>query len=61
VRIAENVGGTRDHFDFDLFHIVGLDAVILHGLHHCGERRVTQRFDRETFHPAIEDAVMRLG
>ena len=60
VRIAKDVGGARDHFDFDFLHVVGLDLVFLDRLHHGGERRVTERFDRETLHSAIEDAVMRL-
>ena len=60
VRIAQNVRGTRDDFDFDFLHVIGLDLVFLDRLHHRGERRVTERFDRKTFHPAIENAVMRL-
>src|SRR5207253_2059301 len=60
VRIAQNVGSARDHFDFDLLHVVGLDLVFLDRLHHRGQRRMTERFDRETLHPAIENAVVRL-
>ena len=59
VRIAQNVRGARDHFDFDFLHVVGLDVVFLYRLHHGGERRVTERFDRETLHAAIENAVVR--
>ena len=61
VRIAQNVGRARDHFDFDFLHVIGLDLVFLDRLHHRGERRVTKRLDRETLHSAIENAVVRLG
>ena len=61
VRIAQDIGGARDHFHFDFLHVVGLDLVFLDRLHHGGERRVTERFDRETLHPAIENAVVRLA
>ena len=61
MRIAEDVGGTRNHFDFNFFHVVGLDLMFFDRLHHRGQRRVTQRFDRKTFHPAIENPVVRLG
>ena len=60
VRIAENVRGARDHFDFDFLHVSGLDVVFLDGLHHGGKRRVTERFNREAFHPAIENSIVRL-
>ena len=60
VRIAQNIGRARDHFDFDLLHVVSLDLVFLHCLHHRGQRGVTERFDRKAFHPAIQDSVMRL-
>ena len=60
MRIAQDVGGARDHFHFDFLHVVGLDVVFLDRLHHGGERRVTERFDRETLHPAIKNAVVRL-
>ena len=59
VWIAEDVGGARDDFDFDFLHVIRLDVVFLNSLHHRGERRVTQRFNRETFHPAIENSIVR--
>ena len=59
VRIAKDVGGARDHFDFDFFHVVSLNLVFLDRFHHGGERRVAERFDRETLHPAIENPVVR--
>ena len=58
VRIAENVRGARDHFYFDFLHVSGLDVVFLDGLHHGGKRRVTERFNREAFHPAIENSIV---
>ena len=29
VRIAKDISGARDHFDFDFLHVVGLDLVFL--------------------------------
>src|SRR5438094_1321329 len=60
VWIAENIRGARDHFYFDLLYVVRLNLVFLDGFHHGSERRMTQRFDWETLHPAIENSVMRL-
>ena len=59
VRIAQDIGGASDHFHFDFLNVVGLDAVFLDRLHHGGQRRVTERLDRKTLHPAIENAVVR--
>src|SRR5262249_36850440 len=60
VWIARNICSARDDFDFDFFHVVRFDFVVFHRLHHGSERRVAERFDGETFHPAIQNAVVRL-
>ena len=59
VRIAKNISGARDHFDLNFLYLVGFELVFLYGLHHGRERRVTERFDRKTFHAAIQDPVVR--
>src|SRR6266480_1132409 len=59
VWITKNVSGTRDHFYFDFLYVIRLNLVFLDGFHHGSERRMTQRFDWETFHPAIEDPTVR--
>ena len=61
VRVTQNVRGARDHFHLDLLHVIGLDVVFLNRLHHRRKGRVTKRLDRETLHPAIKDAVVRVG
>ena len=61
VWIAQNVGSARDHFHLDFLHIVGANVVFLDRLHHGGEWRVTERFDREALHAAIKNAVVRLA
>ena len=58
VRIAQNVCRSGDHFDFDFLNLVSLELMFLHRLHHGGEWRVTERFNRETFHPAIENPIV---
>src|SRR6266705_3172648 len=60
VRITKNVRGACDHFHFDFLYVVSLDVVFLDRLRHGGERRVAERFDRETLHTAIENAIVRL-
>ena len=60
MRVAQNVSRARDYFHFDFLNVIGLDLVFLDRFHHGGERRVTERFDRETFHSAIENAVVGL-
>ena len=61
LRIAENVGCPRDHFDLDLRDLVRLDVVFLHAFHHRRQRRVTQRFNWKALHAAIDDLVVVLG
>src|SRR5438876_11235466 len=60
VRITKDVRGARDHFYFDFLYVVRLNLVFLDGFHHGSERRMTQRFDWETLHPAIENPIVRL-
>src|SRR5437879_13079709 len=59
VWIAKDVRGARDHFYFDFLYVIRLNLVFLDGFHHGSERRMTQRFDWETFHPAIENPIVR--
>src|SRR5438132_13484517 len=61
MRIAQNIGRTRDYFHFDFLNIVSLNLVFLHRFHHRGEWGVTERFNREALHSAIENAVVRLA
>src|SRR5438552_19104984 len=61
MRIAQKIGRTRDYFHFDFLNIVSLNLVFLHRFHHRGEWGVTERFNREALHSAIENAVVRLA
>jgi len=38
VGITEDIRSAGDYFHFDFGHVVGLDVVFFHGLHHRGDR-----------------------
>src|SRR6266403_4664686 len=59
VWIAKDVRGARNHFYFDFLYVIRLNLVFFDGFHHGSERRMTERFDWETFHPAIENSIVR--
>ena len=61
VRVAQNIGGTGDHFHFDFLHVVRVNIVLLNRFHHGGQRRMAECLDRETLHAAIKNAVVRLA